>query len=209
MNGLKTHLDWLTRLALQSQCQESLGGRNDRNNAPSVNPESHYRVNVAILFIDHLLEEMSSRFSEDNRAGAEIFSLVPSAVVKHDSLRNLSEKLQFWQQDLPTPSSLLSELKREWQYFWKQYTPTLQLPGNLIECVKYADEDMYPNIRVLLIIGCTLPVSSAEAERSFSDLRRIKSYLRNRMSDERLSGLHSCTYIMTLTLMLTKSVQSL
>jgi len=48
---------------------------------------------------------------------------------------------------------------------------------------------MYPNIRVLLIIGCTLPVSSAEAERSFSGLRRIKSYLRNRMSDERLSGL--------------------
>ena len=46
---------------------------------------------------------------------------------------------------------------------------------------------MYPNIRVLLIIGCTLPISSAEAERSFSGLRRIKSYLRNRMSDEQLS----------------------
>ena len=28
MNGLKTHLDWLARLALQSQCQESLGGKN-------------------------------------------------------------------------------------------------------------------------------------------------------------------------------------
>ena len=58
-----------------------------------------------------------------------------------------------------------------------------------MECVKHADEDMYPNIRVLLIIGCTLPVSSAKAERSFSGLRRIKSYLRNRMSDEQLSGL--------------------
>ena len=44
---------------------------------------------------------------------------------------------------------------------------------------------MYPNIRVLLIIGFTLPVSSAEAERSFAGLRQIKSYLRNRMSDER------------------------
>ena len=58
--------------------------------------------------------------------GAEIFSLVPSAVVKHDNLRNLAEKLQFWQRDLPTPSSLLFILK-EWQYFWKQYTSTLQL----------------------------------------------------------------------------------
>ena len=96
-----------------------------RNNAPSVNPESHYRVTVAIPFIDHLLEEMSSGSSEDNRAGAEIFSLVPSAVVKHDSLRDLAEKLQFWQQDLLDHP--LSELK-EWQYFWKQYTSTLQLP---------------------------------------------------------------------------------
>ena len=36
------------------------------NNAPSVDPESDYRVNVAVSFIDHLLEEMSSRFSEDS-----------------------------------------------------------------------------------------------------------------------------------------------
>ena len=90
------------------------GRQEHRNNALSVNPESRYRVNVAIPFIDHLLEEMSSRFSEDNRAGAGIFSLVPSALLKHGSLCNLAEKLQFWKQDLPTPSSLLSELK-EWQ----------------------------------------------------------------------------------------------
>ena len=59
----------------------------------------HYHVNVAVPFIDHLLEEMSSRFCEYNWAGPEIFSLVPSAVVKHDSLRNLAEKLQVWQQE--------------------------------------------------------------------------------------------------------------
>ena len=45
------------------------GRQEHRNNAPSINPELHYRVNVAIPFIDHLLEEMSSRFSKDNRAG--------------------------------------------------------------------------------------------------------------------------------------------
>jgi len=71
------------------------GRQEHRNNAPRVNPESHYRVNIAIPFIDHLLEEMSSRFSEDNRAGAEIFALVPSAMVKHDSLRNLAESCNF------------------------------------------------------------------------------------------------------------------
>ena len=71
------------------------GRQEHRNNAPSVNPESHYPVNVALPFTDHLLEEMSSRFSEDNRAGAKIFALVPSAMVKHGGLCNLAEKLQF------------------------------------------------------------------------------------------------------------------
>ena len=56
---------------------------------------------------------------------------------------------------------------------------------SLIECVKYADEDKYPNIRVVLIFGCTLPVSSAETVRSFSGLRRIKSYRRNMMGNLR------------------------
>ena len=42
------------------------GRQEHMDNVPSVNPESHYRVNVAKPFIDHLLEEMSSRFSEDN-----------------------------------------------------------------------------------------------------------------------------------------------
>ena len=103
--------DWLTTTGATVSVPRITRRQEHRNNAPSVNPESHYRVNVAICFIDHLLEEMSSRFSEDNRAEAETFSLVPSAVIKHDSLPNLAEKLQFWQQDLPTPSSLLPELK--------------------------------------------------------------------------------------------------
>ena len=109
MNGFASRL--ADKIGATVSVPRITGRQEHRNNAPNVNLESHYRVKVAIRFIDHLLEEVSSRFSEDNRAEAEIFSLVPSAVVKHDSLRNLAEKLQFWQQDLSTPSSLLSELR--------------------------------------------------------------------------------------------------
>ena len=42
------------------------GRQGHRNNAPSVNTESLYQVNVAIPFIDHSSEEISSRVSEDN-----------------------------------------------------------------------------------------------------------------------------------------------
>ena len=47
----------------------------------------------------------------------------------------------------------------------------------------------FPNINVLLCILCTLPVTSAECERSFSTLKRLKTYLRSTMTTERQSGL--------------------
>lgn len=42
---------------------------------------------------------------------------------------------------------------------------------------------IYPNIFKLLQILVTLPVSSATNERTFSNLKRIKTYLRNSMSE--------------------------
>ena len=47
-----------------------------------------------------------------------------------------------------------------------------------------ADRDVhvYPNIFTLLTTRCTLPVSSCEAERLFSGLRRIKTFARSSMS---------------------------
>lgn len=38
-------------------------------------------------------------------------------------------------------------------------------------------------------IGATLPVTVASSERSFSTLRRIKTYLRNKTGEQRLNGL--------------------
>ena len=64
-----------------------------------------------------------------------------------------------------------------------------QLPSNLIDALRYCDLDIFPCIHRLLVIGCTLPVTSCEAERSFSALRRTVSYLRSSMSEERLAGL--------------------
>lgn len=47
----------------------------------------------------------------------------------------------------------------------------------------------FPNISIALRIILTIPVTSASAERSFSKLKLIKTYLRNTMTQLRLSGL--------------------
>jgi len=52
-----------------------------------------------------------------------------------------------------------------------------------LQALDICDEEFYPNINMLLKIFCTLPVSTATPERSFSCLKRIKSYLRNSMKE--------------------------
>ena len=48
---------------------------------------------------------------------------------------------------------------------------------------------IFPNCCVALRIYCTLPVTVAEAEQSFSVLKRIKNYLRSTMCQMRLTSL--------------------
>lgn len=63
----------------------------------------------------------------------------------------------------------------------------------LLELLTFIHEkelaEIYPNLWTALRIGLTLPVTVALAERSFSKLKLIKTYLRSTMSQERLSGL--------------------
>ncbi|KAJ3595204.1 hypothetical protein NHX12_004508 [Muraenolepis orangiensis] len=50
-------------------------------------------------------------------------------------------------------------------------------------------QELYPNLSIGLRIAGTLPVTVASAERSFSKLKLVKTYLRSTMGQERLSGL--------------------
>ena len=46
---------------------------------------------------------------------------------------------------------------------------------------------MIPNMHMLCVIYVCLPVTTCEAERSFSMLRRIHTFMRNSQSQERLN----------------------
>ena len=58
-------------------------------------PEGYYRVNVAVPFLDHLHQEMSSRFDHENRVGNELFNLVPSIIITLSNLQPLAEGCPF------------------------------------------------------------------------------------------------------------------
>lgn len=50
-------------------------------------------------------------------------------------------------------------------------------------------DTLFPNVVIMLRIFCTLPVTVAQAERSFSTLARVKNVLRSTMCQERLTSL--------------------
>ena len=50
-------------------------------------------------------------------------------------------------------------------------------------------QTLFPNCCIALRLFCTLPVTVAEAERSFSKLKLIKNYLRSTMGQDRLTDL--------------------
>lgn len=158
-----------------------------RNNTPADSPADFFRRNVAIPFLDSFRESLCERFSEESRNMRHVFSLVATKVkaTAEADIVAKAEDLLFWESDLPAPGDLDREL-RQWKSLCDQaHNP----PENLLETLSLADSDLFPNIRQLIVIGCTSPIGTCEAERSFSTLRRIKTYLRSTMSASRLSAL--------------------
>lgn len=72
----------------------------------------------------------------------------------------------------------IAELK-----LWKTKLEKTTIPKTGIEALNMCNGNIYPNIKFILKILCTLPVSTSTPERMFSSLKRIKTYLRNSMSE--------------------------
>ncbi|KAK9920977.1 hypothetical protein M0R45_029511 [Rubus argutus] len=63
-------------------------------------------------------------------------------------------------------------------------------PWTSIKIMEFTKKmDMFPNVMIAYRILLTIPVTVASAERSFSKLKLLKSYLRTTMTQDRLNGL--------------------
>ncbi|CAB0042463.1 unnamed protein product [Trichogramma brassicae] len=64
----------------------------------------------------------------------------------------------------------------------------IDYPCCAVEALAECNEELFPNIFLLLKIYATLPVTTCTPERSFSTLRRLKTYLRNSCGQDRLAS---------------------
>ena len=93
---------------------------------------------------------------------------------------------EFYKSDLPCYKALEAELDL-WEAYWLNDTSCH--PDNISSTLKSIDFRSFSNIKVCLRILGTLPVTTCTCERSFSSMRRLKTYTRSTMISERLNGI--------------------
>ncbi|KAF0725767.1 zinc finger MYM-type protein 1-like [Aphis craccivora] len=78
-----------------------------------------------------------------------------------------------------------------WCYKWVNVEKKLT---EIMDILDACDKEFYPNIHFLMKMLATLPISTTTVERSFSTLKRLKTLLRNKTGNERLTCSSICTF---------------
>ena len=119
---------------------------------------------------------------------AKLVILVPSVLCSEKFKENvdISPILEEYEEDLINRDVVGQELLL-WQRKWL-VVASKDRPDTLAKAITKCDEERFPNLFVLLKIACTFPITSAECERSFSAMRRLRTWLRASMKMERLDS---------------------
>ena len=136
-----------------------------------------------------MISHLKNRFSDVQRKAIMALSIVPSVfMTDQEADSSLEEELiEHYHDDVPSPSTLQHELHM-WKCKWRSVEKKKGLPDTPSKSLEHADDSMSPNIHILLLT-CTLPVTSSECERSISVLHRLKTDLCSTMGQERMTGL--------------------
>ena len=163
-----------------------------RSNPETSDPEDYYRITLYDEFLSHVVAELQERFMEDPIHGIGLLHLLPAELckleVEDDVPAELALAVDFYESDLPHSVMFTMEY-RMCMRKWKQSDSSTEVPKMLVDVLQGCYATAFPNIRVLLQLALTLRITSCESERSFSQLKLIKTYHRSTMSAEKLSGL--------------------
>ena len=161
------------------------------HNVEASTPEDYYRIAYYNEFLSHVISQIQEQFSTDS---THILQLLPSQCCDNnvhtttDINRELCQAVEFYKADLPHVVMFPTEY-RMLVARWKLESQSSEVPCMLTDALKACDATTFPNISILLQLALTLPVTSRECERSFSQLKLVKTALRLTKTGDRLSGL--------------------
>ena len=199
---LRRQYSWyLSWKVLQRRCRTCLEGRYweykprtsnlqwNRHNVPSESICDHFKKILTIPLLDHLTVEIERRFDYASFVSVYIgLVIIPSKMVSL-VYKNVNWKEKFslfadlFKDDCPCPGASEAELHL-WEAYWLESKDCL--PDNISSTLKCIPFNGCNNVQVSRIIHGTSPVPTCTYERSFSAMRRLKTYTRITMVSERL-----------------------
>lgn len=140
----------------------------NRPNAPAQDPSTYWRINMYLIFVDHLVQEMQDRLID----GKDRF-LVERLVPKHLNTLTQEDTVAIFgtfRTDLETTIEGFQTEIRRWKTMCGITNVQLK-PGSLKETLQNLNHELYPNIALCMRIVLCMPVTTASAERAFSKVR--------------------------------------
>ena len=140
---------------------------------------------------------MKERFPKETLQIYGLTCLLPSFLTSSDFTDEVLESqitaisAKYWPLFASSERSFGQMLEAELKLWRKKWARVSQpaLPKDVMGAFNECDSFIFPLISVLLQILATIPITTCSAERSFSTLRRLKTYLRSTMKAHRLTGL--------------------
>ncbi|KAK3931923.1 Zinc finger MYM-type protein 1, partial [Frankliniella fusca] len=133
--------------------------------------------------LDKIIIEIKERFHQD---GIDTYLKLERCVLRHpdewdDEMKTTLAKYSIDPEQLRTEILLFPRPEGE--------NVTLKSYVDAYRALKMISRQMFPNVFTILRLLLVVPATSASAERSFSLLRRLKTYLRTTMTAKRLNHL--------------------
>jgi hypothetical protein len=131
-----------------------------------------------------LLDTASSRLNEAvNQEGAVAYGTLESCLLTGC----VNDKCKEY------PELDIDLLRIQLEMFHRQFAySTVDEAANVMRCHVPEVRKLFNQVEILLRLLLVIPVTSCEAERSFSSLRRLKTWLRSTMTQERLNNVAAC-----------------
>ena len=163
---------------------------NATESSTSSNPCDHYK-DIYMEAIDVITGSIESRF---NQKGYETYKQLENLVLQAAEGKDYEEELnfvtEFYGSDF-NKHSLETQLLTFKTTFPRinNESVTFKDVVNFMKGLSKAQKELFSEVSTLVKLILVLPATNAVSERSFSSLRRIKTYLRTTMSQARLNHL--------------------